>query len=139
MAHATSTFDAMVKEEMEHWRIPGLAISVIHNNEIYSKVSFLCKGSMCITHALVFQGYGVANLSGTPVTGDTLFDCASMSKSFTAAAVGLLVDNDKLYPGVKWSSVVAKLLPEDFKLAEESYTNNITIEDVLCHRTGLPG
>lgn len=73
-----------------------------------------------------------------PCTADTLFDCASTSKSFTAACVALLVD-DEAYPDVQWRTPVCKLLPEDFVCPDPYLTANITIEDILSHRTGEPG
>jgi CubicO group peptidase (beta-lactamase class C family) len=85
-----------------------------------------------------FQVYGVANLDDNPCTEDTLFDCASTSKSFTAACVALLVD-DEAYPEVQWRTPVSKILPDDFVLPDPYLTANVTIEDILSHRTGNPG
>lgn len=62
---------------------------------------------------------------------------ASTSKSITAAAVACLVD-DEVYPDVQWTTPVSKLLPDDFVLSDPSYTANVTLEDILSHRTGLP-
>ncbi|KAF2729545.1 beta-lactamase/transpeptidase-like protein [Polyplosphaeria fusca] len=121
MAHATPAFDRLVEDEMKHWKVPGLAIAVVHKNEIFAK------------------GYGVAKLSGEKVTPKTLFDCASMSKSFTSAALALLIDNKEQFPDLKWNTPVSKLMPEEFVLADPLYTEQVTIEDILCHRTGLPG
>ncbi|KAI7501897.1 beta-lactamase/transpeptidase-like protein [Hortaea werneckii] len=33
---------------------------------------------------------------------------------------------------------MSHLLPDDFVMQEQSYTNDITVEDILSHRTGLP-
>ncbi|KAF3039323.1 hypothetical protein E8E12_002565 [Didymella heteroderae] len=88
--------------------------------------------------ANILKGYGVAHLNGVPCTGDTLFDCASTSKSFTAACVALLVD-DEAYPHVQWRTPISELLPDDFVCPDLYLTANITIEDILSHRTGEPG
>ncbi|KAF1364492.1 beta-lactamase/transpeptidase-like protein [Lizonia empirigonia] len=72
------------------------------------------------------------------VVQDTLFDCASTSKSFTAACVALLVE-DEAYPDVQWRTPVSKILPDDFVLPDPYLTANVTIEDILSHRTGDPG
>ncbi|KFY02953.1 hypothetical protein O988_01771 [Pseudogymnoascus sp. VKM F-3808] len=66
----------------------------------------------------------------------TLFDIASASKSLTAGAVGLLVDDDKKYPEVQYEATMSSLLPEDFVMCE-GYTENVTVEDILSHRTGM--
>lgn len=63
---------------------------------------------------------------------------ASCAKITTAAAVACLVDDEK-YPDVQWTTPVSKLLPEDFVLSDPEYTKNVTIEDILSHRSGIPG
>lgn len=111
--------------------IPGLAIAVIDR------------------HHIISQGYGVASLNpnnsanngndtgSVDITPKTLFDCASMSKSFTAAAMALLVEDEKL-PNVQYQTPVSKLCRE-FVFENEFATENISVEDVLSHRTGVPG
>lgn len=73
-----------------------------------------------------------------PVTTDTLFNCASMSKAFTAAAISLLVDDNEKYPDVQWNAPVSTLIRDDFALSDHRYTECVTIEDILSHRSGLP-
>lgn len=109
---------------MEEWHVPGLAISIVQHDVVASK------------------GYGYAIIDEKkpiPVTGDTVFDIASSSKSMTAAAIALLVEDDENYPKVKWNTLVSELLPDDFVMSLEEYTKSITVEDILSHRTGLPG
>lgn len=48
-----------------------------------------------------------------------------------------LVD-DEIYPEVQWTTSVSKLLREEFVLQDPSLTKEVTIEDILCHRTGIP-
>jgi CubicO group peptidase (beta-lactamase class C family) len=85
------------------------------------------------------QNFGHAILPSSPVTDTSLFDCASTSKSFTAAALALLVDDDTNFPHVKWNTPISHLLPQDFVLSESFYTQDVTIEDILSHRSGFPG
>jgi CubicO group peptidase (beta-lactamase class C family) len=61
---------------------------------------------------------------------------ASTSKTTTAAAVALLVD-DHNYPDVQWTTPVSKLLPDDFILPNPHLTADVTIEDILSHRTDI--
>src|ERR1700753_2016597 len=84
------------------------------------------------------QNFGHAVLPSSPVTDVSLFDCASTSKSFAAAALALLVEDDINFPHVKWDTPVSRLLPDDFIMSKESYTHELTIEDILSHRTGFP-
>ncbi len=82
---------------------------------------------------LLFQkGYGLANLSpSTPITNRTLFELASCSKPFTATAVLLLHDRNKL----SIDQDVRVLLPE---LPNYRQDNPILIRDLLSHTSGLP-
>ena len=52
--------------------------------------------------------------------------------------LSLLVDDNKNYPQVQWTTPVNQLLRDDFVLSHEWDTNNITIEDILSHRSGMP-
>ena len=85
------------------------------------------------------KGYGSAALAGTPVTPSTHFYTGSTTKSFTAAAASLLVDDDKYSPRIKWTTPLAQLIPEDFAVQDEYASSHITLEDALSHRSGLPG
>lgn len=116
-------FAQHVSDLMEEWHVPGLAIAVVQNETVVSK------------------GFGHADLTEQTlrtVTPDTVFDIASNSKSLTAAAIALLVEDDETYPDVKWDTPVSRLLPEDFVMAQEDYKKGVTVEDILSHRTGLP-
>jgi CubicO group peptidase (beta-lactamase class C family) len=135
MAHNSLEFEKLVLDGLVKWKVPGIAIAVIHGDEIAAKVVQIT----CTSEADAYQGYGLARLSDEKCTADTLFDCASNSKSFTAAAVALLVHDDDNYPDIQWTTPVSKLLPDDFVLSDPYYTENITIEDILSHRSGMPG
>lgn len=120
----SETFTKHVTELMEEWHAPGLAISLVQGDVTASK------------------GFGYAILEGedqAPTTGDTVWDIASSSKSMTAAAIALLVEDDENYPHVKWDTLVSELLPEDFVMSKDEYTKAVTVEDILSHRSGLPG
>ncbi|RAL01227.1 beta-lactamase family protein [Aspergillus ibericus CBS 121593] len=113
---------ARVEELMAEHHVPGLALAIVHHDRIAS------------------AGYGHACLHPpTPCTPDTLFDIASASKSLTAAAVALLVDDDQSYPEVQYTTPMSHLLPDDFVMPDDGYTQGVTVEDVLSHRTGMPG
>lgn len=62
-----------------------------------------------------------------------------MSKSFTAAAIALLVDDNENYPQFQWETSVSTLLPDDFVLFDQYATENVTVIDMLTHTTGVPG
>lgn len=77
--------------------------------------------------------FGVSDLeSKTPVTGNTQFPIGTMAKTFTAAAVGALVAEGKL----KWDTPICTIIPE-LQTASSNVTDNLTIVDLLSHRSGL--
>jgi CubicO group peptidase (beta-lactamase class C family) len=118
----SSEFASHVEDLMSQHHVPGLAIAIVRNDEIDS------------------IGFGKASLEPPePCTADTLFDIGSSAKSLTAAAVALLVNDDENYPEVQYDAIVSSLLPGDFVMPSKSYTEGVTVEDLLSHRTGMPG
>lgn len=85
------------------------------------------------------KGYGVSDiLSSQPVTEHTLFFTASTTKAFTSAAISLLVDDNLNFPAIQWDTPVHTILPVDFVLNDLWSTSQMTIIDILSHRSGLP-
>ncbi len=78
---------------------------------------------------LYSAAFGLANLEARqPITVDTQFDVASMSKQFTAASLYFLVESGKL----ALEDPVRRFVPE---LPE--YAGGITLSDLLHHTSGL--
>ena len=74
------SIDDYIKKEMERRHIPGVALAVARNGKIVKA-----------------RGYGLANVEhDVPVTEDTVFELASVTKQFTATAVMLLVEEGKV-------------------------------------------
>jgi CubicO group peptidase (beta-lactamase class C family) len=67
-----------------------------------------------------------------PVTTQTQFCIASITKSFTSLAAAILVDEKKL----DWDRPVAEYLP-GFRLSVDYPSLHATLRDLLAHRTGL--
>jgi len=107
--------DAYVQQLMHDWHAPGLSIVVVKDDNV-----------------VLARGYGVREL-GKPgnVDADTLFDIGSNSKAFTVGALGTLVSAGKL----EWDTPVTDEL-KDFKLESPYVTQNVTLRDLLTHRTG---
>ncbi len=103
---------------MSDWQIPGMAIAIAKDGELIYK-----------------KGFGVKSLEGKqPVDENTVFQIGSVSKSFTAALVAMLVDEGKL----SWNDPVRKHLP-DFEMYDPWVSENLLVKDIMVHRTGLPG
>lgn len=107
--------DAYIAKAVSDFGQPGLAVGVVQNgNLIWSK------------------GYGRLDVNKPdPVTPNSVFFLASMSKAFTACAIGLLVDQGKL----SFDDPVRKYLP-DFATPDAYVTEHFLIRDLLCHRSG---
>ncbi len=109
-------FDEYVTKALKDWEVPGIAIAIVKNDRI-----------------VLAKGYGVRKLGDpTPVDEKTLFAIGSSSKAFTAAAIAILVDEGK----IKWDDPAAKYL-QGFRLFDPYVTHEITVRDLLCHRSGL--
>ena len=112
----TNKIESTIEEVLKAWQVPGAAVGIVKDGEVISG-----------------RGYGVLELGKEEsVSADTLFPIASCTKSFTAAAVGMLVDEGKL----AWDDKVISYLP-DFELYDPWVAKEITIRDMLCHRSGL--
>lgn len=106
-----------ILEELPKWDQPSIAVGIIKDGEI-----------------VLNEGFGMADVSkGLKSNADTMYQIGSCSKAFTAAAVALLVDQGK----IGWDVPVKNYMPWiEFK--EPFVTENVTVRDLLCHRTGLP-
>jgi CubicO group peptidase (beta-lactamase class C family) len=79
------------------------------------------------------RGFGERKLGGgEAVDENTLFAIGSNTKAFTAAAIGILVDEKKM----GWDDRVREHLPW-FELYDPYVTREITVRDLLSHRSGL--
>ncbi len=98
------------------WKVPGFAVAIVKDDKV-----------------VLSRGYGLRQL-GKPDAVDehSLFAIASNTKAFTAAALAILVDEGKL----KWDDPVTKYLPY-FQLYDPYVTRELTIRDLLSHRSGL--
>jgi len=93
-------------------------------------------------HTLAFDAAGYESLkTKDPMRKDSLFWIASMTKTFTASALMMLVDEGK----VSVADPVEKYLPEfkgqmiagDDKTSAHPPRRSITITDILTHTSGL--
>ena len=109
------SLDAQVQALMQEWSVPGLSLTVVVNGE-----------------TRVLKGYGLRELGRPePVDEHTVFALASTTKAFTAAALGILVDEGAL----GWDDLVATRLP-GYRFRDSAIARTLTIRDVLSHRSG---
>jgi CubicO group peptidase (beta-lactamase class C family) len=67
-----------------------------------------------------------------------LFYAGSTTKAFCAASASLLVDDDEKHKNLQWETPISQLIRDDFVLPDPYWTEHITLEDALSHRTGFP-
>lgn len=105
--------DAYVQARLVEGKIPGASIAVMENGRlIYAK------------------SYGYANLaSAEPMTPEHRLEIGSISKTFTAVAAMLLVEEGRLDLDAKISTYLGPVLPS---------WESITVRHLLNHTSGLP-
>ncbi|MFL5403999.1 MAG: serine hydrolase [Gemmatimonadales bacterium] len=109
-------FDEYVRRVMETFTVPGLSVAIVKDGKV-----------------VLARGYGVRRMgSPTPVDAQTRFGIASNTKLFTATALAILVEEGK----VEWDKPVINYLPA-FAMADPYVTHELTIRDLLVHRSGL--
>jgi len=105
--------DRWVREQMKERSIPGISLAVIHNGEIVR-----------------MRGYGLASLElGVAASDSTVYPLASVTKSFTGAAIMLLAQEQKLSLDDPIDKHIDGL-PEHW--------HGITVRRLLTHTSGLP-
>jgi len=99
-------------DQYDNTDTPGCAVGVIQDGRFIYKKSF-----------------GMANLDyDIPITADSKFELASVSKQFTAACIALLIIDGKL----DLEDDVRKYIPE-----MQDYGKTITIRHLMYHTSGI--
>lgn len=109
----STVIDRFIGNQMASQRIPGLALAIIQGDQV-----------------LYMKGYGTD--ADQPVTPQTQFHIASLSKSFTAVAIMQLVEAGE----IDLDAPVQRYLPE-FTLADPAAAAQITVRELLNHTSGL--
>jgi CubicO group peptidase (beta-lactamase class C family) len=107
-----------LSDQMAKYKVPGVSVAVINNGKLEWA-----------------KGYGVAETGGTtPITPETLFQAASISKPVAALAALALVEQGKL--GLD-ENVNAKL--KSWQVPENDFTKEqkVTLRRLLSHSAGL--
>jgi len=109
-------FDAYMEQTLKDWNTPGVGVGVVVGDK------------------LVFaKGYGYRDYEKkVPFTAKTLQPIASNSKLFTAVAAGMLVEEGKL----TWDKPIKQSVPE-IEFYNDQLNSNVTLRDMLSHRTGV--
>lgn len=108
--------DAYIARSVGAWKIPGLSIAIVKDDSV-----------------VFAKGYGVRAVGDPrPVDERTVFAIGSATKGFTTAALGVLVDQGR----IRWDDPATSHL-RGFQLWDPYATRELTIRDLLTHRSGL--
>lgn len=111
------TLEAFIEEGRQTAKVPGLAVAIVQGGKV-----------------VLEKGFGVKELGKKdPVTPDTLFRIASMTKPLTSLMMAVLVDEGKL----AWDTRAAEVLPT-FAVGDAELTKKMTVRNILCACTGIP-
>lgn len=109
--------DPVIEKAIADYQIPGVAVGVVVDG-----------------HVVYAKGFGYRDLEEKlPMTPDTLLSIGSCTKAFTGFVAGTLVDEGLLH----WDQLMIDLIPE-FRLWDQYATQNVTLRDLLTHRSGMP-
>ncbi len=116
IANKLQGFDSYMEQTLKDWNTPGIGVGIVINDK------------------LVFaKGYGYRDYEKKLLfTPTTLCQIASNSKLFTAVAAGMLVEEGKL----GWDKPVRESVPT-IQFYNDQLNNNVTLRDMLSHRTGV--
>jgi methyl acetate hydrolase len=126
----TAAISAVLKDATDRGDVPGVVVAVVNKDGVLYNEAFGRRST----------------LNNAPMTKDTIFNMASMTKPVTSIAIMMLVDEGKL----KLDDEVAKFLPKwkdplvisKFNEADASYETRpakrpITIRHLLTHSSGI--
>ena len=109
-------FEERVEQLRRQMGVPGVTVAIVENGKV-----------------TLANGWGVRDITtNQPVDADTIFFTGSTGKAFTSAALATLVDQGK----IKWDDKVIDHMP-DFRMWDSWVTREMTIRDLLVHRSGL--
>lgn len=112
-----ATYEEYMDKMQQKYDVPGIAVGVGKDGVVAYE-----------------RGFGYRNKEDKlGVTSDTIFGLASITKSFTCAAIMRCQELDML----DVHDEVIKYLPE-FKTPNEEYTKQITIHHFMTHTAGIP-
>lgn len=107
--------DAYIETIRQQWLVPGMSVALLRDGE-----------------TLLAKGYGVKEKGKPdPVNEATVYQIGSVSKSFTATLMAMMVEEGRL----QWNDRVKDLLP-DFEPADNTLREETRVADLMTHRMG---
>lgn len=116
VAKKMAPFEKEMELNLQKWNMPGVGVGIVKNGKL-----------------VYVKGFGYRDYEKKlPITQKTLFQIASNTKLFTATSLGLLVNQGKL----EWDKPIKSFVPT-IQFFNNDLNNNVTLRDMLSHRTGI--
>jgi len=113
---ALPELEKLIEQTMQSTGVPGLSVAVVHKDQV-----------------VYLKGFGVKEVGKEgKVDADTVFMIASVSKPVSATVLAALVGEGL----IKWDDRIIDHDP-GFQMYDSWVTRQVTIRDMLCHRSGL--
>jgi CubicO group peptidase (beta-lactamase class C family) len=114
---ALPELDKLAEQTLKKTGVPGMAVVVVYRDEV-----------------VYLKGFGVREAGREErVDADTVFQLASVSKPMASTVLAALVGEGV----IDWDDRVIDRDP-GFRLYDPWVTREVTLRDLLCHRSGLP-
>ncbi len=121
----TAAHETLLAQEMDR-----LSASVIRTGQVPG-MAWVMVSNGAVVDA---RGYGFTDVNTrSPVSAETVFRLASLSKGFASALSSLLVDQGV----IEWGDRVQDMVPA-FLLKDHDGAGRLRIDELLSHRVGLP-
>ena len=114
---AVAELEKLAQQTLDKTGVPGLAVAVVYDDRVVE-----------------LKGFGVRQVGKLEtVDADTVFQLASVSKAVTSTVLARLVGEGT----IQWDDLVIGHDP-GFQMYDPWVTRQLTLRDLLCHRSGLP-
>jgi methyl acetate hydrolase len=130
LPQGTTALSTFLKSATDRGDVPGVVVAVVDKNGV-----------------LYNEAFGKSStVKNTPMTKDTIFNMASMTKPITSTAIMILVDEGKLklddelakyLPKWKDPQVISKFNEADASFETRPAKRQITIRHLLTHTSGI--
>jgi CubicO group peptidase (beta-lactamase class C family) len=115
--NALDGIDVLIEKALIDFNVPGVAVGVVVDGQV-----------------VLGKGYGYRDLENKlPLTAQSVMAYGSATKAFTTFLMGMMVEEGLF----DWDTRVIDLLPE-FRLWDQYATQNLTLRDLVTHRSGMP-
>lgn len=143
----TEDLKSHIDHLLEHYHVPSVGIGIVNGDQIYTHVRNRFFHQRLARSRLIVhshdQAKGQAEVSKSPASTDTIYEIASITKTFTALTLVSLLEARSQQPNdsgdisatLTLNSKIKSTIP-DFSLPDDYATTHATLNDALAHVLG---